>query len=231
MSRNRIKKRREKEQQRRRLYWILGIAGVAIIVALIVILPLLQGPEEVVSPSNFDWPQAEGTGMGDPDAPVVIIEYSDFQCPFCRQFHEQTLPSIVDNHVRTGEVYFEYRHFPFIGRESLEAANASLCAAEQGQFWPYAAYLFANQTGENVGAFSEARLQGIAQELGVDMDSFEQCSSRNEMADQVQADYAQALDSGVNSTPTFYVNGKQVSGALPYAQFQAEIEAALQAAE
>lgn len=231
MSRKRVQKRREQEQRRRRLYWILGIAGVAVIVALIIILPLLQGPEEIVAPTSFDWPESSDTSLGDPDAPVVIVEYSDFQCPFCRQFHEQTLPSIIDNHVRTGEVYFEYNHFPFIGRESIEAANASLCAAEQGQFWPYAAYLFANQTGENVGAFTEARLQAMALELGLDMDSFEQCSSRNEMADQVQADYAQGLDAGVNSTPTFYVNGKEIRGALPYAQFQAEIEAALQAAQ
>jgi protein-disulfide isomerase len=169
--------------------------------------------------------------LGDPEAPVVIVEYSDFQCPFCRQFHEQTLPSIVENHVLTGEVYFEYRNFPFIGRESIEAANSALCAAQQGQFWPYAAYLFANQTGENVGAFSEARLQAIALEMGLEMDSFEQCSSRNEMQDEVQAHYAQGLDAGVNSTPTFYVNGKEIRGALPYAQFQAEIEAALQAAQ
>ncbi len=231
MSRSRIRKRREQQQRRRRLYWIIGIAAVAVVVAFIFILPLLQGPEEVVAPEPFDWPESTGTGMGDPDAPVVIVEYSDFQCPFCRQFHEQTLPSIVENHVRTGEVYFEYRQFPFIGRESIEAANASLCAAEQGEFWTYSSYLFANQTGENVGAYSEAKLQAMAQEIGLDMDQFEQCSSRNELQDQVQADYAQGLDGGVTSTPSFFVNGKQILGAVPYAQFQAEIEAALQAAQ
>ncbi|MFP3854984.1 MAG: DsbA family protein, partial [Anaerolineales bacterium] len=181
MSRSRIQERREQQKRRQRLYLILGIAAVAVVVALFFIIPMLQGPEEVVAPDNFDWPEGTGASMGDPDAPVVIVEYSDFQCPFCRQFHEQTLPQIVENHVREGEVYFEYRHFPFIGRESIEAANASLCAAEQDQFWPYIAYVFANQTGENVGAFSEARLQAIAMEIGLDIDQFEQCSSRDEM--------------------------------------------------
>lgn len=231
MSRSRVRQRREEQRRRQRLYWIIGIAVVAVIISVIFILPLLQGPEEIVAPEPFDWPEASGTGMGDPEAPVVIVEYSDFQCPFCRQFHEQTLPSIVDNHVRNGEVYFEYRHFPFIGRESIESANASLCAAEQGEFWQYAAYVFANQTGENVGAFSEAKLQAMAQEIGLDMDQFEQCSSRNELQDEVQAQYAQGLDGGVNSTPTFFINGKQILGAVPYAQFQAEIQAALQAAQ
>ena len=100
MSRSRARQRRQQEKRRRRLYWILGIAAVAVVVALIIILPLLQGSADIVAPEPYEWPEGTGTGMGDPDAPVVIVEYSDFQCPFCRQFHEQTLPSIVDNHVR-----------------------------------------------------------------------------------------------------------------------------------
>lgn len=226
-SRSRVKERRQRQRRRRRLYWVLGIAGAAVIVALILILPSLQGEAEVVAPDRVEWPQADGTSLGDPEAPVTIVEYSDFQCPFCRQFHEETMTEIVDNHVVTGEVRFEYRNFPFLGEESAEAANASLCAAEQGAFWPYASYLFANQQGENTGSFSEARLQAIALELGLDMDPFEQCSSRNEMQSQVQSQYAQALQQGVNSTPTFFVNGEIVRGAVPYEQFRLEIESAL----
>jgi protein-disulfide isomerase len=94
-------------------------------------------------------------------------------------------------------------------------------------FWTYADYLFANQTGENVGAYTEARLQAIAQEVGLDMDPFEQCSSRNEMQDVVQNQYAQGLEAGVSSTPTFTVNGVSVLGALPFSDFQTRIEAAL----
>lgn len=230
-SRSRVRERREQEQRRRRLYWIAGIAVVAVIVAAIIILPNLRGQAEIVAPPPFDWPTTEGTSMGDPNAPVTIVEYSDFQCPYCRQFHEGTLRQIVENHVRTGEVRFEYNSFPFIGRESVEAANAALCAADQGQFFTYADYLFANQTGENVGAFTEGRLQAIAQEIGLEMDSFEQCSSQNAHQDEVQAQYAAGLDAGVTSTPTFFVNGKEVNGALPYAQFRDEIEAALSNAQ
>ena len=218
-SRSRIRERREQEQRRQRIYWIVGIAVVAVIVAAIIILPGL-GSADIVAPEPYDWPEGEGATMGDPDAPVHIIEYSDFQCPFCRRFHEETLPQIVDTYVRSGQVYFEYRNFPFIGRESVEAANAALCAGEQGQFWLYADYIFANQTGENVGAYTEARLQAIAQAAGLDMDPFEQCSSRNEMQNVVQSQYAQGLEAGVSSTPSFTVNGVSVLGALPFSDFQ-----------
>lgn len=226
-SRSRARKRREAEQRRRRLLWIGGIGAVAVAVALIIILPGLGSTSDVVSPARFDWPESDGAAMGDPQAPVTIVEYSDFQCPFCGRFHNETLPQIVDEYVRTGQVRFEYRNFAFIGRESVEAANASLCAAEQGAFWEYADYLFANQTGENVGAFTEGRLQQIAQAAGLAMDEFERCSSRNEMQDVVQTQYAQALELGVSSTPTFFVNGTEVRGAVPFADFQAAIEAAL----
>lgn len=228
---SRIRERRKAKQRRRRLYWVGGIAVVALIAAAIVILPGLQGTADIVSPDPQDWPEGEGTAMGDPDAPITIVEYSDFQCPFCRRFHEDTLPQIVENHVRSGEVYFKYRNFPFLGQESIEAANASLCAAEQGAFWAYADYLFANQTGENVGAFTEARLQAIAQEISLSMDQFERCSSRNEMQSQVQAQYAQGLDQGVNSTPTFFVNGQMIRGAVPYGDFQTVIQQQLESTQ
>lgn len=228
--RSRARERR-KAQKRRRLYWIGGIGLIALIAAAIIILPGLQGTADIVTPEPYDWPNGEDTAMGDPDAPVRIVEYSDFQCPFCRQFHEETLPQIVENHIRTGEVYFEYRNFPFLGQESIEAANASLCAAQQGAFWTYADHLFANQTGENAGAFTEARLQAIAQEIGLSMDEFERCSSRNEMQSQVQAQYAQGLDRGVDSTPTFFVNDQMIRGAVPYSEFQPVIQQQLDAAE
>lgn len=226
--RSRTRERRKAKKKRRRLYWIGGIAVVALIAAAIIILPGLQGTADIVTPEPHDWPDGEDTAMGDPDAPITIVEYSDFQCPFCRRFHEDTLPQILENHVRTGEVYFEYRNFPFLGQESIEAANASLCAAQQGAFWTYADYLFANQTGENVGAFTEARLQAIAQEIGLSMDQFEQCSSRNELQSQVQAQYAQGLDQGVNSTPTFFVDGQMIRGAVPYSDFQSVIQQQLE---
>lgn len=229
--RSRVRQPRAAERRRKRLYWIGGIAVVAVIAAAVIILPGLQSSADIVTPEPFDWPEGEETALGDPNAPVTIVEYSDFQCPFCRRFHENTLPQIVEIYVREGDVYFVYRNFPFLGQESLEAANASLCAAQQGEFWPYADYLFANQTGENVGAFTEARLQAMAQEVGLSMDEFERCSSRNEMQSQVQAQYSEGLDLGVNSTPTFFVNGQMILGAQPFSEFQSAIEQQLGAAE
>lgn len=225
---SRLKERRRAQRRRRRLYWIGGIAAAAVIVAAILIVPNLQGPGEIAAPEPFDWPNGEATAMGDPQAPVTITEFSDFQCPFCRRFHEETLPTIVNKHVRTGEVYFVYMNFPFIGQESLEAANAALCAADQGEFWTYSSYLFANQRGEGVGSFTEARLQAMAQEIELEMDSFEQCSSRNEKRPQVQEQYAQGLEMGVDSTPAFFVNGEMILGAEPYSVFQQAIQETLE---
>lgn len=225
--REEIRTRRKKARQRRRLVVVLAIAGVAMVFAAILILPNLRGAGNVVTPPDQEYPMAEGTAMGDPDAPVTIVEYSDFQCPFCRRFHEETLPDIIDEYVADGEVYFEYRNFAFIGPESVQAANASYCAADQDRFWDYAATVFANQTGENVGAYSDQRLLAFGEEIGLDMDQFTSCVTSGEFLVQVEQDRQAAQQAGVTSTPSFLVNGQLLTGALPFSDFQQVIEAHL----
>src|SRR3990167_3005650 len=87
--------------------------------------------------------------LGDQNAPVTIIEYGDYQCPFCGKFFKETEPTLRENYIKTGKVKFVYRDFAFLGQESLWAANAAQCAGEQGKFWEYHDYLYGNQNGEN----------------------------------------------------------------------------------
>lgn len=228
--REEIRTRRKKARQRRRLITVVAVAGIALIFATILVLPNLGGAGNVISPPERDYPMADGPRMGDPEAPVTIIEYSDFQCPFCRRFHEDTLPAIINAYVAEGLVYFEYRNFAFIGPESVQAANASYCAGEQDMFWEYASTVFANQTGENVGAFREAQLIAFGEALGLDMDQFTSCVSSGDYLVQVEQDRQQAQQSGVTSTPSFLVNGQLLTGALPFADFQQVIDAHLETA-
>lgn len=223
--REEIRARRQRGRTQRRLITIAVVAGVAVVIVAGLILA-----GGVTTPPEQEFPFADGSRMGDPDAPVSIVEYSDFQCPFCRRFHQETLPSIIDEYIAEGQVHLTYRHFAFIGPESVEAANASYCAADQDLFWEYASTVFANQTGENVGAFREARLLEFGEAVGVDMDQFSTCVTSGEHLDLVEQDQQMAIQNGVNSTPSFVINGQLVQGALPFADFQQVIEAHLSGA-
>ncbi len=194
--------------------------------------PTSEPVEDIVLPKPFNYPSPDDRSMGDPKASVVIEEYGDFQCPYCKRFHDETLPRIVAEYVETGQVYFIYRNFPVVDRndpaqESHAAAAAAVCAGRQNRFWDYHDVLFANQTGENIGDFSARRLQGMAQELGLDMDAFHGCYQTEDAQDSVSADSLLARQGGVNATPSFLINGQPLVGALPYEAFQEVIEAEL----
>jgi protein-disulfide isomerase len=126
-------------------------------------------------------------------------------------------------------VHFEYNHFAFLGPESLQAAAASECANEQGQFWPYHDILFANQQGENQGAFNDDALKAFAAALGLDETAFDQCLASGRYEEEVQSETAAGQARGVTSTPTLFINGEKVEGAIPFAQLQSRIEAILAA--
>ncbi|HUI89121.1 MAG TPA: thioredoxin domain-containing protein [Anaerolineales bacterium] len=182
----------------------------------------------VVMPPARDHPQAEGNKMGDPNAPVKIIEYADFQCPFCLHYWQETEPQIIQDYVATGKVYYEYRSVGgFIGPESADAANAAYCAGDQNKFWEYHDVLFANWTGENAGDFTPDKLRQYAAAIDLNMDQFNTCLSSGAHTDQVNQDVRDAKVAGVQGTPAFLINGKLIEGAQPYSSFQQAIDAAL----
>ena len=226
-SRSEIREKRDRERRRSRMFAVLVVAGIGLILAAFLVVPNLQPVGEVAVAEALPRPQAAGTAMGDPNAPVKIEEYSDFQCVYCARFSAETEPRIVDEYVSSGKVYFVYKNYAFLGQPSVDAAEASLCAGDQGKFWEYHDILFANQQEGDPRAFSDARLEAFAETLGMDVPVFTACLDDDRHMDQVRQEYAEGAALGVNSTPTFFVNGKEVSGAQPFDVFQAEIEAAL----
>lgn len=177
--------------------------------------------------------------LGNANAPVTMIEYGDYQCPFCgTEFFAQTEPLIVQNYVNTGKVRFVFRDFAFLGAESDAAANAAQCAEDQNKLWAYHDALYtakvaddAKGGSEDDGFFSTAELLKLGQQVGLDMSTFTSCVQNNSDASIVTQEKTAATAQGVDSTPTFYINGTQILGAQPYAQFQAAIETALAAAK
>jgi protein-disulfide isomerase len=189
--------------------------------------PLGQDPgPQVVSGEGLEL-NAGDVILGDPNAPVTLIEYSDFQCPFCGRFYSQTEPLIKENYVQTGKVKFVYRHFAFLGPESRAAANAVECAKDQGAFWQFHDEIFEAEIRdgrEHNGNLDRPLFLSIAQGMGFDMAEYTSCLDTNKYADKVESDYAVAQTLGVAATPTIFVNDKMIEGALPYENFRLIIE-------
>ena len=162
---------------------------------------------------------------GEENAPVTIIEFSDFQCPFCARFFEDTLPNIEGNYIEEGKVRLVYRDFPLnIHPGAQKAAEAAECAKDQGKFWEMHDKLF-----ENSESLSLASLKQYAGKLGLDQGKFDECLDSGEKEEEVMKDFQDGSRSGVSGTPTFFINGQMIVGAQPYEVFEQAIEAALAA--
>lgn len=164
---------------------------------------------------------------GKDNAKVTVVEFADFQCPFCERFFKDTESQLIKDYVDSGKAKFAFRHYAFLGQESTWAAQASECANEQGKFWEYHDYLYNHQGPENSGAFAKDKLVGFAQALGLNTDQFKTCLESDKYASKVSSDLADGQKVGVNGTPATFVNGKLVSGAQPYANFKTLIDAEL----
>jgi protein-disulfide isomerase len=167
---------------------------------------------------------------GDVNAKVSIVEYSDFQCPYCRRFYEQVLPRILEDYVKTGKVRLTFKHYAFLGEESRWAAQASECAAEQGKFWEYHDVLYSQNTG-TPAFFSKSNLAQLADQIKLDGAAYAKCVDDAAILARLQEDADEGSRIGVRGTPTFLVNGKILVGAQPFEAFQAAIEEALKAAQ
>lgn len=157
--------------------------------------------------------------LGDQNAPVTVVEYGDFQCPFCGKFFKETESVLRENYIKTGKVKFIYRDFAFLGQESLWSANAARCAGEQGKYWQYHDYLYSNQRGENQGAFSKNNLKSFASALGLDKEKFNTCLDSDKYLEEITKETKAGGEAGVQGTPANFVNGVLYVGALPTATF------------
>ena len=163
--------------------------------------------------------------LGEADAPVVIVEFSDFQCPYCARFAQQTFPQIKREYIDTGKVRFVFRDFPLsFHRNAALAAEAAQCAYEQDTFWEMHDRIFTGQ-GEWSGS-TEAReiFVRYAEELGLDRARFQECLDSGRYREEVQGDFRDGTSYGVRGTPTFFINGRKLVGAQPFNSFQQMIE-------
>lgn len=162
---------------------------------------------------------------GEQNAPVTIIEFSDFQCPYCGRFVVETFPHI-ERYIQEGIVRYGYRHAPFQGEGSLRAAEASECAADQGAFWAYHDRLFRRLVIDEQRSTSQESLKQLAAELNLDPTAFAACLDEGRYASLVKNATHSAQDLRISGTPTFFINGHRLVGAQPFAVFEQAILAA-----
>lgn len=206
---------------RRKQNWItLGIIAFgALLIAGVLIWPTIQ--RKMIKP--VPRPMADFTSMGDKNAKVKVEEFSDFQCPYCKQFATQVEASIVTKYVETGKVYLTFVPYSFLGEESVKAAEAAYCAADQSKFWEYHDLIFQNQNGENQGYFTRSLFVQFAGDLGLDKATFEKCVDDAKYAQLVKDNVSYGQSKGVNGTPYFLVNDKLVDSS----ELTAAIDSAL----
>ncbi|CAM5393494.1 DsbA family protein [Streptomyces griseomycini] len=175
---------------------------------------------------------SDALAVGRADAPVVMIEYSDFQCPFCGRFARETKPELLRSYVDEGILRIEWRNFPVFGEESQRAALAGWAAGRQDRFWEFHDVVYGESRERNSGAFSTDRLVAMAREAGVaDIDRFRSDMSSEEAREAVARDRDEGYGLGVSSTPAFLVNGEPILGAQPTDAFRSAVEAAARAVE
>ena len=164
--------------------------------------------------------------MGRVNAPVVLIEYSEFQCPFCGMFSRNTQPDLIKKYVTNGTLRIEWRDFPYLGPESTTAALASRAAADQGKFWQYHDALFAHQFSPNSGHLTVPYLIGIAQNVGLNVEKFKTDMNSAATKNEVAVDFSEGQSIGVTGTPSFLVNSTPIVGAQPLQVFEQAIDSA-----
>jgi protein-disulfide isomerase len=186
-------------------------------------------PPTIAPPPTWPSQTPEGDPVkGSPDAPVTIIEYSEYQCPFCARFVQETLPLIEENYVATGKVRLIFRNFP-VHEQAVVAAGAAICAQEQDEFWEMHDTLFAQQGEWSGNADFMTIWEGYAEDMGLDTEQFTSClipkeGKEPEWFDKLKRDVEAGQEAGVQGTPSFLINDQLVVGAQPFEVFQDVIE-------
>jgi len=187
------------ERQKRQLRTVLIILGalLLLIVGLIFLPRLLVSKETLTNQVGFS--------IGDPNAPVSVEEFSDFQCSHCKTFSQTLEPEFIENYVDTGKVYLTFKNFPIFGEASENAAEATYCAADQNAMWQYKKALFRFSSFQD--AFSDNNLVSYAESLELDSGEFQNCLESDKFVSAIQADMANGKNLGIQGTPSFSVNG------------------------
>ena len=166
--------------------------------------------------------------QGSATAPVWVIEVSDFQCPFCKQWHDQTYTALRDQYVKTGKIRLAYVNFPLASHvHAWPAAESAMCAGAQGRFWPMHDALFVTQALWEASASPEAVFDSLASANGMNMGRWRACVKSGIMRPLIQADHDRASQAGANATPSFMIGDKILTGAQPIGTLAQAIDSAI----
>lgn len=227
--RKREEQKTAKQQKRRKLAGKALAIGGALIVAVVLGQQVLSS----LGGSTADLNLEDEPMMGSEDANVTVVEFGDYQCPYCRQFDQSTFPQIKENYIDTGKANFYYVNYAFLGDDSTQASVASECVYDQTGdsegFWDFHHAVFDNQGSENSGWVTTDLMVDLANSSVENLNTGElrQCITNEETLDEVQSDRQMGSSSGVTGTPAIYVNGESVPGN-DYASISAAIEQELE---
>lgn len=211
-----------------RIYVAVAISGIAVIMLMGY---LLAWPNQ--EPSSIGILEANGSPpLGDAAAPLTIIEWGDYQCTFCYRFHQTTMNTILEEYIKPGKVRIIFQDFPLNGPDSILAAQAARCAADQGQFWEYHNTIYENWAGERTGWIRPPVLYGFALNVGLDMRLYNECMMADTHIQDIRDAYHTFQDEGIDATPSFVIHdGNQtvrIVGNQPAEVFIRVIEDMLQ---
>lgn len=224
-----VSKKRKVQPKQRGINWYLigGIVGIGVLGLFALLFLSLRGASSVASLSLEDFCEGNPDNCvekGSEEALVTIIEISDFGCPHCRNYNTQTAPLIDRRYVESGLV--RYIALPYaLGATTAPAANAGLCAAEQNRYFEFSAAMFARF--DEADALERSGFLAAGEAAGLDEETFTSCMNQSRYDDILRANISAASDAGVSTTPNFFVNGRKVKGAQPFAAFQQQIDSLL----
>ena len=200
---------------RRRRLWILGAIVAACLAAVVVIVVVSGGddegsdkPDKAETSALLRGIPQQGTSLGDPKAPVVLTEFADLQCPFCRDYAVNVLPELIDRYVRPGRMRLELRLLRFLGPDSVRGARAAYAAAEKNRLWNFVDAFYRNQGPENTGYATDDFLTELAGEAGLPAEALISAAAEENFERELQDVQAQADAAGIESTPSFLVKAK-----------------------
>ena len=220
--------RKKKTAKKASPKYAIGIIVAVVIVGIAVASFNSESSESEPKTHNLD-PSKGSPILGSEDAPVTIIEFGDYQCPFCKRWNENTKPLIELNYINTGKANMIFVDLAIIGPDSKDVHAGSYCAEEQGLYWEYHDYIYANQGHENDGWANAENIKKIISGLeGIDTDAFKECINSKKYESRVNDNYIEASRTGASSTPSFLIMGPNdinaIRGAQPYDVFAKAID-------
>lgn len=187
-----------------------------------------QPSKKIAGSVNFDIPSF-ARFLGDESAPISIVEFGDYQCPFCKRMFDQTEPQLIQEYVMSGKAKFYFLDFVILGPDSLTLSEGAWCAEEQGKYYEYHDYVYSNQGDENSGWGTPEKVKSFARDLELDVEEFSLCLDSKKYESRVQQLTAMAQGLGSTGTPTSFIGNEElgftlINGAQPYAAFQQVLE-------